>query len=215
MKMSNIEIQVELYNQKVRELDKFKNEIENNSKKEGYSFNPKTGKLTKLSEDIIVVDMYIDTRTIDESSGWYYTYAKLSEVPEKVFNDIKQYMTNNEKDWLNLFDDEKSLRKIDGMKDFLELFEFFSNGYIDEDNIKYCQSGEEMNDYNRAEARKGCVECYGECNFDEYMDSQESVDGYITFFKMKRDIFEQTKYERKFQHERYISDNMSYEYKTK
>ena len=175
--------------------------------KEGIYFNDITGEFKSVPEYIPVISMYARGQSYDESAGYYDCFAKISKIPDELLELFKEtcFFTDKQK-WEDLFQKDE-IKKIDGMKKFLTIFDYSLDGCLTADTIGYIYDTKEAREYEFHHYNEGIKEVLGGIEFGQECDGQCILDGYVDIFYLDENIYEKLKEENYFEHSKYIKPN--------
>ena len=199
--MREIEEKLERYREIMEKADSLREDLEVLAESQGYEFDKEKRCLTKNKDEVYVMDIYIRNESAYEEFGYFSVYAGLIQMSEDYFNDIKNKFTKNKEDWEDIlqsdyfFEDKNFENFRKGM---------FSLDYISKDMINTIWLAED-NVINTS--REGFIEFFGEMYFGD-----DFTDGYISIFKMNKEIFEKNKHEEFFRNAKYLKDNAPFKY---
>ena len=163
------------YNKKLQELI-------SEAQKDGYDFiDGDSAKFKRKEEWLYVMEVFIFSKTCYEDSGNYHIFKDIYEIPQNIFlrmKDSSSRLWRKEEKGLHgeifqLFVD-RILREI---SDF-SIYDFY--WYGDERTTSF--------HHIQYERYSDCDDCY-EVHFTKNGEESTYPDGYISFYKMKRDDY--------------------------
>lgn len=189
-----------------KEHNELLEKIKNESKNLGYIYDEEKNCFLKESEIVHILDIFVRAETLYESSGYFIAYSNMILIPNELFEKIKNYLLDGSvDDFQNIFEeimdyDSNILKDFNKCLDYSSLYEF------NEDNISFCKTSK----YYKRDYREGLEECFG-----DFYIKEDGLYSYLSFFDMKKDIFDKCKHSEMFWNEKFIRDNACYKFNNK
>lgn len=201
---------------KLKETKKLYREIEKKvieeAERKGYKYNPETGEAEKCSTTVTVCNLYIRSESRYEDYGLYSAYAGLLKVPRGLIEKIKPLLVDEEKISQLFVAIDSYYEDADNSSNILDNFYNCMKNtchhpdyvVVKELECNYSNLDEDL------DSREGIEDIYGEVFF---YNADRTIDGYISFFELRSDIYEKNKFETPFDTEKYIRNECNYVYK--